>query len=328
MGLIMSFGNTHEEIEDLSFFDDIERADFALYDDEGDWSGQPKESTKPESGWVSMEEDSTSIYLREIGRHKLLSGREEIELSRAMKAGDEIARRRLVQANLRLVVSVAKRYRNRGLPFQDLIQEGSIGLMKAAEKFDPERGYKFSTYATWWIRQTITRAIHDKAQTIRLPVHVQERLAKIRKAIGRLREQLRRRPTIPEIAAEAQLEEAQVSALLKSEAKLISLDKTVGEDDDTAILDLLEDTSQTPPEDNAEVAILQRKLGEAVARLKPQEKDVIEMRFGLGSGIGRSLDYCSQILNVSKERVRQIEKKALTKLRNDPTFSNFKDFLN
>lgn len=281
----------------------------------------------PEFTWVA-DEDSTSLYLREIGRTRLLSGKEEIELARALRNGDEIARRRLVQANLRLVVSVAKRYRNRGFPFQDLIQEGSIGLMKAAEKFDPERGYKFSTYATWWIRQTITRAIHDKAQTIRLPVHVQERLSKIRRAIGKLREKLRRRPTVEEIAKEAELEIEMVKNALGAESQLISLDKTVGEDEDTAILDLLEDTSQPPADQKAEIAILRRKLNEAVSRLKPQEKDVIEMRFGLDDGTGRSLEYCSHILNVSKERIRQIEKKALMKLRNDSQFSAFRNFFN
>jgi RNA polymerase primary sigma factor len=273
------------------------------------------------------DEDPTAIYMRELARHKLLSGKEEIELSRAAKTGDPQARRKLIQSNLRLVVSIAKRYRGHGMPFLDLIQEGSIGLIKSVEKFDPELGYKFSTYATWWIRQVITRALHDKAQTIRIPVHVQERKLKVKRAVSILCLKLERRPDIPEIAAEAGLSESQVQQVLDADNTMLSLDKCFGNDEDTPFIALLEDSDAPKPEEKAEKSILRRNLLAALTWLKPQEQIVLELRFGLKDGEERSLEYCSQQLNVSRERIRQIEKNAMKKIRQDPRSNNLRELI-
>lgn len=275
-----------------------------------------------------LDEDSTTTYLREIGRTRLLTGKEEIQLSRASKAGDEEARNRLIQANLRLVVSIAKRYRGYGLSFLDLIQEGSIGLMRAAEKFDPEKGYKFSTYATWWIRQAIQRAIADKARTIRVPVHMTETINRLRKTVRRLHEQLGRRPDVEEIARAAGLDAGKVRQAFQADKTLVSLDDKPGEDPDTTFADLVEDVDAPLPEEEADTHIVAEKVKKVLSKLSAQEQDIIKLRFGLDNGLPASLEQVGEILSLSRERVRQIELKAIKKLRSDDSISDLKQSLN
>lgn len=261
------------------------------------------------------DEDSIQIYLKEIGRTKLLTGHEEIQLSRAMRRGDSAARRRLIQANLRLVVSIAKRYRNRGMAFNDLIQEGSLGLMRAADKFEPDRGYKFSTYATWWIRQAITRALSDKSRTVRLPVHVTEKLTKLKRDYRHLFASLGRNPSLDELARYSETPGEKITALLSAEKGLLSLDETVGEDRETALIDFIRDDSSLKPEEAAGEQLLLDKINNALAKLSENERSVIEMRFGLNQYNPMSLEECGQILGFCRERIRQIQVNAMKKLK-------------
>jgi RNA polymerase primary sigma factor len=210
-------------------------------------------------------EDTTAVYLKEIARYKLLTGTEEIELSRRMRLGDKAAGRRLVQTNLRLVVSIAKRYRNHGLPFQDLIQEGTLGLMRAAEKFDPERGYKFSTYATWWIRQSISRALADKSRMVRLPVHMIEAMGRVRKAVRTLGEKCGRRPTVDEIAKNLEMTQQRLEEILTAEKTLLSLDAPINENFENPLSDLIQDNHSEQPEDVASRQLLYARISSALA---------------------------------------------------------------
>ena len=272
-------------------------------------------------------DDPVKTYLKEIGRVPLLSADEEAELARAAQAGDEEARRRLSEANLRLVVSVAKRYAGRGLPFLDLIQEGNLGLIKAVEKFDHTKGFKFSTYATWWIRQSITRAIADQGRTIRIPVHLVESINRVKKTAGELLRKNGREPTAEEIAAQLEMEPARVRELIQLAQDPISLETPVGEEEDAHLEDFIQDDEAGVPADEAGRQLLRRELMNVLKSLTPREERVIALRFGLEDGRARPLEELGKEFHVTRERVRQIEAKALRKLRHPSRAKRLRDYL-
>ena len=272
-------------------------------------------------------DDPVRAYLKEIGGVPLLTAEEEAALAAAARAGDAAARRRLCEANLRLVVSVAKRYAGRGLPFLDLIQEGNLGLMKAAEKFEPERGFKFSTYATWWIRQSITRAIADQGRTIRIPVHLVESINRVKKTSSDLLHQNGREPTPAEIAVRLDLEPERVSQLLQLAQEPVSLEAPVGEEEDAHIEDFVQDDTAGIPADEAGRQMLHRELVSVLASLTDREQRVLSLRFGLEDGRPRTLEELGQEFHVTRERVRQIEAKALRKLRHPSRAKRLRDYL-
>ena len=272
-------------------------------------------------------DDPVKAYLKEIGQVPLLSAEEEQTLARAARAGDADARRRLSEANLRLVVSVAKRYAGRGLPFLDLIQEGNLGLMKAAEKFEPDRGFKFSTYATWWIRQSITRAIADQGRTIRIPVHLVEHINRVRKTAGELLRKNGRAPTAEEIAVQLEMEPDRVRELLQLAQEPVSLETPVGEEEDAHLEDFIQDEEAGVPVDEAGRQLLRRELMSVLKSLTPREERVITLRFGLDDGRPRTLEELGKEFNVTRERIRQIEAKALRKLRHPSRAKRLRDYL-
>ena len=272
-------------------------------------------------------DDPVKAYLKEIGQVPLLSAEEEQTLARAARAGDADARRRLSEANLRLVVSVAKRYAGRGLPFLDLIQEGNLGLMKAAEKFEPDRGFKFSTYATWWIRQSITRAIADQGRTIRIPVHLVEHINRVRKTAGELLRKNGREPTAEEIAVQLEMEPDRVRELLQLAQEPVSLETPVGEEEDAHLEDFIQDEEAGIPVDEAGRQLLRRELMSVLKSLTPREERVITLRFGLDDGRPRTLEELGKEFNVTRERIRQIEAKALRKLRHPSRAKRLRDYL-
>ena len=272
-------------------------------------------------------DDPVKAYLKEIGQVPLLSAEEERTLARAARAGDADARRRLSEANLRLVVSVAKRYAGRGLPFLDLIQEGNLGLMKAAEKFEPDRGFKFSTYATWWIRQSITRAIADQGRTIRIPVHLVEHINRVRKTAGELLRKNGREPTAEEIAVRLEMEPDRVRELLQLAQEPVSLETPVGEEEDAHLEDFIQDEEAGIPVDEAGRQLLRRELMSVLKSLTPREERVITLRFGLDDGRPRTLEELGKEFNVTRERIRQIEAKALRKLRHPSRAKRLRDYL-
>ena len=272
-------------------------------------------------------DDPVKAYLKEIGQVPLLSAEEEQTLARAARAGDADARRRLSEANLRLVVSVAKRYAGRGLPFLDLIQEGNLGLMKAAEKFEPDRGFKFSTYATWWIRQSITRAIADQGRTIRIPVHLVEHINRVRKTAGELLRKNGREPTAEEIAVRLEMEPDRVRELLQLAQEPVSLETPVGEEEDAHLEDFIQDEEAGIPVDEAGRQLLRRELMSVLKSLTPREERVITLRFGLDDGQPRTLEELGKEFNVTRERIRQIEAKALRKLRQPSRAKRLRDYL-
>ena len=272
-------------------------------------------------------DDPVKAYLKEIGQVPLLSAEEEQTLARAARSGDADARRRLSEANLRLVVSVAKRYAGRGLPFLDLIQEGNLGLMKAAEKFEPDRGFKFSTYATWWIRQSITRAIADQGRTIRIPVHLVEHINRVRKTAGELLRKNGREPTAEEIAVRLEMEPDRVRELLQLAQEPVSLETPVGEEEDAHLEDFIQDEEAGVPVDEAGRQLLRRELMSVLKSLTPREERVITLRFGLDDGRPRTLEELGKEFNVTRERIRQIEAKALRKLRHPSRAKRLRDYL-
>jgi RNA polymerase primary sigma factor len=272
-------------------------------------------------------EDPIQVYLRAIGRIRLLTATEEIELARRIAGGDTLAKQKLVQSNLRLVVSVAKKYQGRGLPFLDLIQEGNVGLIRAAEKFDAERGYKFSTYATWWIRQGITRALADKSRTIRVPVHMVETINALRKATRKLSQDLGRRPTMEELAKEMDVTVAKVKEILAANRSPLSLDTPFGEDDDNSLADVVEDENSERPEDSTEASLMSKDIRGILSTLTPRERDVLMLRFGLNDGKQRTLEQVGKLVGITRERTRQIELKALRALRQSKQTYRLKDYL-
>ena len=272
-------------------------------------------------------EDPVRMYLKEIGKVPLLSAEEEIELAKKMEMGDQDAKRRLAEANLRLVVSIAKRYVGRGLLFLDLIQEGNLGLIKAVEKFDYRKGYKFSTYATWWIRQAITRAIADQARTIRIPVHMVETINKLIRVSRQLLQDLGREPTPEEIAAELKMPEERVREILKISQEPVSLETPIGEEEDSHLGDFIQDDNVPVPAEAATFTLLREQLSEVLADLTEREQRVLRLRFGLDDGRARTLEEVGQEFGVTRERIRQIEAKALRKLRHPSRSRKLKDFL-
>ncbi|NLZ38022.1 MAG: RNA polymerase sigma factor RpoD [Firmicutes bacterium] len=271
--------------------------------------------------------DPVRMYLKEIGKIPLLTPEEEIELAHRMEQGDEEAKRALAEANLRLVVSIAKKYVGRGMLFLDLIQEGNLGLIKAVEKFDYRKGFKFSTYATWWIRQAITRAIADQARTIRIPVHMVETINKLIRVSRQLVQELGREPTPEEIAEVMGISEERVREILKIAQEPVSLETPIGEEDDSHLGDFIEDTEVQAPAEAAAFELLKEQLDDVLETLTPREKKVLTLRFGLEDGRSRTLEEVGQVFGVTRERIRQIEAKALRKLRHPMRSKRLKDYL-
>jgi len=296
-------GNTDNEDEDFNFEDDL---------------------TLPPGIKIN---DPVRMYLKEIGRVPLLSAEDEVELAKRIEQGDEEAKRRLAEANLRLVVSIAKRYVGRGMLFLDLIQEGNMGLIKAVEKFDHTKGYKFSTYATWWIRQAITRAIADQARTIRIPVHMVETINKLIRVSRQLLQELGREPTPEEIAKEMELSTDKVREIMKIAQEPVSLETPIGEEDDSHLGDFIEDQEALAPADAAAYELLKEQLEDVLDTLTEREENVLRLRFGLDDGRTRTLEEVGKVFGVTRERIRQIEAKALRKLRHPSRSKRLKDFL-
>ena len=294
--------------------------------------GLPADLDEPEALPEDVEnaklDDPVRMYLKEIGRIKLLTPEEEQEIAKKMAEGDEDARKRMSEANLRLVVSIAKRYVGRGMQLLDLIQEGNLGLMKAVEKFDYTKGYKFSTYATWWIRQSITRAIADQARTIRIPVHMVETINRVLRTSHSMVQKLGREPTTKEIADELHIEESKVEEVLKIAQEPVSLETPIGEEEDSHLGDFIQDDEASQPSEEASYTLLREQLEEVLSTLTPREEQVLRMRFGLTDGKPHTLEEVGKEFNVTRERIRQIEAKALRKLRHPSRSKKLKDFLN
>lgn len=275
-------------------------------------------------------DDSVRLYLREIGKIPLLNAEEELELAQRVVQGDKKAKDKMAEANMRLVVSIAKRYSGRGLDFLDLIQEGNTGLLRAVEKFDPDKGFKFSTYATWWIRQAITRAIADQARTIRIPVHMVETINKLLRTQRRMTQELNREPTIEELAKELEMEPEKVEYVMKIKQDITSLDAGVGrdgDDEDSVLRDFIEDEDSATPEESAASQLLKEQVQEILSTLSDREQKIIRMRFGLDNGKSHTLEEVGQEFAVTRERIRQIEAKALAKLRKHKDSKKLHDYL-
>ena len=312
---------TENSADDLMLDDDM---DIDGLDDEEEVELDKIDLSVPEG--VSIE-DPVRMYLKEIGKVPLLSAEEEIELAKKMEQGDENAKKRLAEANLRLVVSIAKRYVGRGMLFLDLIQEGNLGIIKAVEKFDYRKGYKFSTYATWWIRQAITRAIADQARTIRIPVHMVETINKLIRVSRQLLQELGREPTPEEIAEEMDMPVDRVREILKISQEPVSLETPIGEEEDSHLGDFIQDDNVPVPADAAAFTLLKEQLVEVLGTLTEREQKVLRLRFGLDDGRARTLEEVGKEFNVTRERIRQIEAKPLRKLRHPSRSRKLKDYL-
>ncbi|MBR2803082.1 RNA polymerase sigma factor RpoD [Candidatus Saccharibacteria bacterium] len=275
-------------------------------------------------------DDSVRLYLREIGKIPLLTPEEEAELAQRIVKGDKKAKKKMVESNMRLVVSIAKRYGGRGLDFLDLIQEGNTGLLRAVEKFDPDKGFKFSTYATWWVRQAITRAIADQARTIRIPVHMVETINKVLRTTRKLTSELNREPTNEEIAKELDMEPDKIDYVMRIKQDIASLDASVGregDDEDSVLGDFVEDEERDSPEESAANQILKEQLSEIISTLTDREQKIIRLRFGIGGGRPHTLEEVGNEFEVTRERIRQIEAKALSKLRKNKDTKKLHEYL-
>ena len=289
-------------------------------------ASEPLEEALPADG--AKLDDPVRMYLKEIGKIPLLTPEQELEIAQRMHEGDESARQAMTEANLRLVVSIAKRYVGRGMQLLDLIQEGNLGLLKAVEKFDYTKGYKFSTYATWWIRQSITRAIADQARTIRIPVHMVETINRVIRTAHAMVQSLGREPTAEEIAAEMHMELPKVEEILKIAQEPVSLETPIGEEEDSHLGDFIQDEEASQPAEAASYTLLREQLEEVLTTLTPREEQVLRMRFGLTDGKAHTLEEVGKQFDVTRERIRQIESKALRKLRHPSRSKKLRDFLN
>ncbi len=312
--------------KDLSFdFDEPETDDL---ENEEEFSNEDLAITAENVD--AFADDSVRLYLREIGKIPLLTPEEEADLAERIVKGDKKAKDKMVESNMRLVVSIAKRYGGRGLDFLDLIQEGNTGLLRAVDKFDPAKGFKFSTYATWWVRQAITRAIADQARTIRIPVHMVETINKVLRTTRRLTSELNREPTNEEIAKELGLEPEKVDYVMRIKQDIASLDASVGregDDEDSVLGDFVEDEERDSPEDSAANQILKEQLSEIIATLTDREQKIIRLRFGIGGGRPHTLEEVGNEFDVTRERIRQIEAKALSKLRKNKETKKLHEYL-
>ena len=319
-----------EQIE--KFYDTLESQGVEIVEDFDEM--QLDENDLVKAGEVELEggegitiDDPVKVYLKEIGWVPLLTPEEEVDLAVRITNGDEAAKKRLSEANLRLVVSIAKRYLGRGMQFLDLIQEGNLGLIKAVEKFDYTKGFKFSTYATWWIRQAITRAIADQARTIRIPVHMVETINKVKKANNQLLHVNGREPSADEIADELEMPVDKVREIMRVAQEPVSMETPIGEEEDSHLGDFIEDADAPAPQDAASLTLLKETLGNVLDSLTPREEKVLRLRFGLEDGRSRTLEEVGKEFNVTRERIRQIEAKALRKLRHPSRSKKLKDFL-
>ena len=318
-----------EQVDKL--YDTFEAYNIEIVEDDGGESIAPASNEELESvlsaDGISID-DPVKVYLKEIGRVPLLSAEEEVELAIRMSEGDVAAKKRLSEANLRLVVSIAKRYVGRGMQFLDLIQEGNLGLIKAVEKFDHTKGFKFSTYATWWIRQAITRAIADQARTIRIPVHMVETINKVIRVSRQLLQELGHDPSPNEIAKEMNMPVDKVREILKIAQEPVSLETPIGEEEDSHLGDFIPDEGASEPSEAASFTLLKEQLMDVLSTLTPREEKVLKLRFGIEDGRTRTLEEVGKEFNVTRERIRQIEAKALRKLRHPSRSKKLKDFLN
>ena len=317
-----------EQVDKL--YDTFEAYNIEIVEDDGGESIAPASNEELESvlsaDGISID-DPVKVYLKEIGRVPLLSAEEEVELAIRMSEGDVAAKKRLSEANLRLVVSIAKRYVGRGMQFLDLIQEGNLGLIKAVEKFDHTKGFKFSTYATWWIRQAITRAIADQARTIRIPVHMVETINKVKKVNSQLLHENGHEPTNEQIAEKLEMPVEKVREIMRVAQEPVSLETPIGEEEDSHLGDFIPDEDAPAPSDVASHTMLKEQLAEVLSTLTPREEKVLRLRFGLEDGRPRTLEEVGKEFNVTRERIRQIEAKALRKLRHPSRSKKLRDFL-